>query len=67
MTITEGFTSLAVVSGSGDVTAQVPGGDYSIDATTGSGAVDIKVGEADGAASSILMRTESGDVTIYKR
>lgn len=67
VTLTESFTSLAVVSGSGDVTAQVPDGDYNLDASTGSGAVDVKVGEDDGAASSILMRTEKGNVTIYKR
>lgn len=67
VTLTETFNSLAVVSGSGDVTAQVPGGDYDIDASTGSGSVDIKVGEVDGAAAAILMRTESGDVTIYRR
>ena len=67
VTLTEGFNSLAVVSGSGDVTAQVPDDDYNVDATTGSGAVDIKVGEDSGAATSILMRTEDGDVTIYKR
>lgn len=67
VTLTESFTSLAVVSGSGDVTAQVPDGDYRLDASTGSGAVDVKVGENEGAASAILMRTEKGDVTIYKR
>lgn len=67
VTLTEGFTSLTVTSGSGDVTAQVPDGDYDIDASTGSGAVDIKVGDSDGAGSAIVMRTESGDVTIYKR
>lgn len=67
VTLTEGFTSLTVTAGSGDVTAQVPDGDYDVDATTGSGAVDVKVGHADGASSSILMRTGSGDVTIYKR
>ena len=58
---------LAVTSGSGDVTAQVPDGDYDIDASTGSGEVDVKVGDVDGVGSSIVMRTESGDVTIYKR
>jgi hypothetical protein len=67
VTLTEGFNTLAVVSGSGDVTAQVPNDDYNVDASTGSGAVDIKVGEDSGAASAILMRTENGDVTIYRR
>jgi hypothetical protein len=67
VTLTESFNSLTVVSESGDVTAQVPSGDYSVDASTGSGEVDIKVGDSDSAGSSILMRTESGDVTIYKR
>lgn len=67
VTLTEGFTSLTVTSGSGDVTAQVPDGDYDIDASTGSGEVDVKVGDVDGVGSSIVMRTESGDVTIYKR
>ena len=67
VTLTEVFDSLTVISGSGNVTAQVPGGGYAIDATTPDGELDIKVDDVDGAASSIVMRTDSGDVTIYRR
>ena len=67
VTLTEVPDNLSVVSGSGDVKAQVPGGGYDIDASTADGAVDISVDDVEGASSSILMRTESGDVTIYRR
>lgn len=66
VTLTEAFDSLTVTSGSGDVTAQVPDGDYDIDAS-GTGTIDIKVNDVDGAAPTIVMATDSGDVTIYKR
>ena len=66
VTLTEAFSSLTLTSGSGDLTAQVPDGDYDVDAT-GTGTIDIKVGDVAGAASTIVMRTESGDVTVYKR
>jgi DUF4097 and DUF4098 domain-containing protein YvlB len=67
VTLTQAFTSLTVTSGSGDITAQVPDGGYDIDAVSDDGSVDIKVDDVAGAAASIVMRTGSGDVTIYKR
>lgn len=67
VTLTEVFDSLTVISGDGNVTAQVPGGGYDIDATAADGEIDIKVDDVDGATSSILIRTDSGDVTIYRR
>lgn len=67
VTLTEPFTSLSVTSGAGNVTAQVPGGSYDIEVNAEDGTVDIKVEDVDGAAASIVMRTGSGDVTIYKR
>ncbi len=66
VTLTEVFDSLTVISADGNVTAQVPGGGYDIDATA-DGELDIKVDDVDGAASSILMRADTGDVTIYRR
>ncbi|MCP3975674.1 MAG: hypothetical protein GY720_14405, partial [bacterium] len=67
VTLTEAFNSLVVTSGSGNVTAQVPDGGYDVDATTGKGNIDVKVDEIDGAQSTITMRTEDGNVTIYRR
>ena len=66
VTLTEVFESLTVTSRSGNVTAQVPGGGYDIDAIA-SGDIEIDVDDVDGAASVILMRADSGDVTIYRR
>lgn len=67
VTITEAFESLTVVSDDGNVTAQVPGGGYDIDAVADDGELEIDVDDVDGAASSIVIRSARGDVTIYKR
>jgi len=67
VTLTEVFNSLTVVSGEGDVTAQVPAGGYDIDASTGDGEIDLNVDDVAGAGATIVMRTEAGDVTVYRR
>lgn len=67
VTLTESFESLTVTSGDGNVTAQVPNGGYDIEATTGDGDVDLAVDDVDGAASSIVISTSKGDVTVYRR
>lgn len=69
VTLTEGFNSLLMSSGSGDVTAQVPSGQYDVEATAPSGGVDVDedVVDVDGAQSTILMRADDGNVTIYRK
>ena len=67
VTIVEPFTSLSVTSDVGDVTAQVPGGEYDVTATTPSGSIEIDVDDVDGAASSIVITSQTGDVKLYRR
>ena len=69
VSFSEVVNSLSVTSDAGSVKAQVPGGTYDVDATTGAGDVDVDgdVIDVDGADNTILMRTEDGDVTIYRK
>ena len=60
-------TNLAVASGSGDVTAQVPDVPYVVDAATADGDVDVQVDVDAGSERAIVIGTESGDVTLYKK
>ena len=69
VSFTQVFESLSVTSDKGDVKAQVPSGTYDIDATSGAGDVDVDgdVVHVDGSQNTITMRTEDGDVTIYRK
>lgn len=69
VSLSEVFTSLSVTSDAGNVKAQVPGGSYEVDATTDTGDVEVDgdVVHVDGADSKIVMRTEDGNVTIYRK
>ncbi len=69
VSFTQMFDSLSVTSDKGNVTAQVIGGTYDVDASSGSGGVDVagEVVHVDGAPNTIMMRAEDGDVTIYRK
>jgi len=58
---------LVVQTGSGNVTAQVPEGPYNIDAVTDSGATDFKIDDTDSAPNTIMLRTGSGNLTVYRQ
>ena len=60
-------TNLSVASGSGDVTAQVPDVPYLVDAATADGAVDVQVDVDAASERAIVIGTDSGDVTLYKK
>lgn len=61
------ITDLTAETGTGDVTAQLAGGPYNLDAETGSGKTDIKVADDDTAPYSAYLRTLSGDLTVYEQ
>lgn len=66
VTFDTAVSDLVVRSGRGDVTAQLPGGPYAVDATA-SGAVDILVETDAAAAGRVVIDTEDGDATVYKK
>ena len=53
-------------TGSGNVTAQLPDASYNLVAETGSGSLDLKISDDDTSTNMIVLRTGSGDLTIYK-
>ncbi len=66
VTFDSSVTELVIESGKGDVTAQLPGGPYAVDATA-SGSVDILVDEDAAAAGTVVITTADGDATVYKK
>ena len=66
VTFDTAVTDLVVRSGKGDVTAQLAGGPYAVDATA-SGSTDILVDEDAAASGSVVISTDDGDATVYKK
>ncbi|HEX4344433.1 MAG TPA: DUF4097 family beta strand repeat-containing protein [Solirubrobacteraceae bacterium] len=63
-----GLRRVVAVTNSGDVDVAVPGGDWALDTSTGSGHVDVHgIGRDDHAPRSIDAKTDSGDVTVRAR
>ena len=58
---------LVVDAGSGNVTAQLAGGPYNLDTETISGATDFKIDDDNSAPNMIVLRTTSGDLTVYRQ
>lgn len=58
---------LLVDSRDGDVTTQLPGGPYQVDATSATGDVDIKVDIDEASSKIIRISTGDGDVTVYEK
>lgn len=58
---------LAAETGSGNVTAQLAGGPYNLDVETGSGGIDLKVDDDDTATNTVVLKTGSGDLTVYEQ
>ena len=65
VTFDTAVTDLVVRSEDGDVTAQLAGGPYAVDAAGDS--VDVLVDEDATAASTVAISTGKGDVTVYKK
>ena len=66
VTFDTAVTDLVVRSGDGDVTAQLPGGPYAVDASA-SGSIDILVDEDAAAAATVIISTDRGTATVYKK
>lgn len=58
---------LLVDSRDGDVTTQLPGGPYQVDATSATGDVDVKVDTDEGSSKIIRISSGNGDVTVYEK
>ena len=59
-------TDLVVRSGKGDVTAQLAGGPYAVDASA-SGRTEVLVDTDAGASGNVVIATSDGDATVYKK
>lgn len=61
----EVITMLEIATEKGDITVQLEGGPYAIDAETGSGSVTNKVDVSDTASNTVVIRTGSGSIEIF--
>lgn len=62
----EVIDTLRAETGEGDVTVQLAGGPYALDAETGSGSVDVKIDVDDNAAQQAAIRTGKGDIKVFQ-
>lgn len=62
----EVIDTLRAETGEGDVTAQLAGGPYALDAETGSGSVEVKIDVDENAAQQAAIRTGKGDIKIFQ-
>jgi hypothetical protein len=61
------IADLIVATGSGNVTAQLAGNSYNLTVDAGTGSTDVKI-ESDETSNNIVsLRTESGEITVYKQ
>jgi hypothetical protein len=58
---------LTVETGSGNITAQLADGSYNLDTLTESGTIDTKIDDTDTSANIIVLKTGSGNLTVYRQ
>ncbi len=61
------IADLIVSTGTGNITAQLAGDSYNLTAEAGSGSTDIKIDSDETSTNIVSLRTESGDITVYKQ
>ena len=66
VTFDTAVTDLTIESGKGDVTAQIPGGPYLVDARA-TGSTEVLVDTDAAATATITIATDDGDATVYKK
>lgn len=66
VTFDTSVTELVIESGKGDVTAQIPGGPYVVDAQA-TGSTEVLVDTDAAATATISIATDDGDATVYKK
>ncbi len=67
ITFDEVVTTLVASTGEGDVTVQLPDGEYAFDTTPEEDGVDLLIDSTDGAANTVTLATGGGDITVYRR
>lgn len=61
------IAELTATTGSGNVTAQLAGDSYNLTAEAGSGSTDVKIDSDETSTNIVSLRTESGEITVYRQ
>jgi DUF4097 and DUF4098 domain-containing protein YvlB len=66
ITFDEVIASLVAATDKGDVTVQLPDGDYAFDANPAE-RTELRIDSTDGAANTVSLTTGDGDIVVYRR